>query len=337
MKKIEVIVNKDEAEAVEKVLDQLELLSSTSEVEIKSKKYTFYSTFSPDELADEAMEKLSETIDLDKKENVISIYKVSGVTSPFLDKLKEKVSKNKSSKNPTEELIEKTDAYTRLTKEMVAITLAATIVAIAGLFLNNVILIIGAIILPPMLGPINALAVNANLGKPKKMLSSQASILILLGIVISVAAISTYVAQQFIELSLTEQIFARSYVTVFDVVVALVLGLAAGLVFRIALTENLFGVAISAALLPPSAVAGIQLAFSNFNGFFGAIILVFVNLFSLEFGCTLMFRLLGVSPRNYYKKGEGKKNAVYSLLFLAALLVILTILILIPNLVPSSR
>jgi len=337
MKKIEVIVDQDGSSKVKKVLDQLELLPSTSEVEIQTKKYVFYSTFLPDELAEQALDKLSNAIDLTKKENMISLYEVSGVTSTFLDKLKEKVSKKESSKSTTEELIEKTDRYTHLTKEMVAITFLSAIVAISGLFLNNVLLILGAIILPPLLGPINALAVNANLGIPKKMLTSQLSILALLFLVTVVAAITTFIARQFIDLSLTEQIFSRSYVTAFDVVVALVLGLAAGMVFRIALTENVFGVAISAALLPPAAVAGIELAFSSFSGFFGATVLVLVNLFSLEFGCTLMFRLLGVSPRNYYKKGEGKKNSAYSILFLAVLLIILTIIILIPNLVPSSR
>ena len=210
MKKIEVIVNKDEAQKVTEVFDELELLSSTSEVEIKDKKYAFFASFVPDELADEAMDKLAKAVNLHHKENIISIYKVSGVTSPFLDKLKAKVSKNKVSTNPTEELIDKTDAYTRLSKGMVAITLISAIVAIAGLFLNNIILIIGAIILPPLLGPINALAVNANLGKPKKMLSSQLSVLTLIFLVIAVAALSTFITRQFIDLTLTDQIFSRS-------------------------------------------------------------------------------------------------------------------------------
>jgi len=337
MKKIEVIVDREGAQKVKEILDQLDLLPSTSEVQIETKSYVFYSTFLPDELADQAMEQLANAVDLDRKENVISIYEVSGVTSHFLDKLKEKAGEKKTSTNPVEELVEKTDRYTKLSKDILAVTLAAAIVAIAGLFLNNVIIIIGAMILPPLIGPINALAINANIGKPRKMFSSQFSILFLIGLIIIVAAISTFIARQFIDLPQTEQIFARTFVTPFDVVISLVLGIVAGLVFRIALAESVFGVAISAALLPPAAVAGIELAFLNFNNFFGALILVFINLFSLEFGCTLMFRVLGVSPRNYYKKGEGRKNAFYSIIFLAVLLIILTIIILIPNLIPSAR
>jgi uncharacterized hydrophobic protein (TIGR00341 family) len=336
MRKIEVIVHKEEAKKVEEVLDKLELLSSTSEVHIQKKEYTLFSTLLPDELAEEAMDKLSNTLDLEQKENIISIYEVGGIKSTFLDRLKEKVAKKKSSSNPTEELIEKTDRYTHFKKDALTMTLLATLVALAGLFLNNVIIIIGSMILPPMLGPINALAVNANLGRPKKLLHSQFSVLLLIFTIIAVAAMVSFVASQFIELPRTnEQIVMRTSVTFFDLLVALVLGIATGLVFRIALSENLFGVAISAALVPPATVAGIQLAFTNEILFVGSLVLVLVNLFALEFGCTLMLRILGVSPRNYYKKGEGKKNATYSIVLLAILLLILAIIIILSPLGPK--
>lgn len=327
----------EEAKQVEKILDELGLLPSTSIVKIQTKDYTFFSTLLPDELAEEAMSKLSDAIDLDKKENIITIYEVEGVTSTFMDKLKEKAAQKKSSANPTEELIEKTDRYTHFSRDVLSMTLIATLIALAGLFLNNVVILIGAMILPPLLGPVNALAVNANLGRPRKLLHSQFSIALLLTTVISVAAITTFIAAQIIALPLTnEQIIMRTHVTLFDVIVALVLGVAAGLVFRVALPENLFGVAISAAIVPPATVAGIQLAFQNEVFFIGALILVLVNLFGLEFGCTLTLRIMGVSPRNYYKKGEGKKNALYSIVLLAVLLLILVIIILISPLRPNG-
>lgn len=327
----------EEAKQVEKILDELGLLPSTSIVKIQTKDYTFFSTLLPDELAEEAMSKLSDAIDLDKKENIITIYEVEGVTSTFMDKLKEKAAQKKSSANPTEELIEKTDRYTHFSRDVLSMTLIATLIALAGLFLNNVVILIGAMILPPLLGPVNALAVNANLGRPRKLLHSQFSIALLLTTVISVAAITTFIAAQIIALPLTnEQIIMRTHVTLFDVIVALVLGVAAGLVFRVALPENLFGVAISAAIVPPATVAGIQLAFQNEVFFIGALILVLVNLFGLEFGCTLTLRIMGVSPRNYYKKGEGKKNALYSIVLLAVLLLILAIIILISPLRPNG-
>jgi uncharacterized hydrophobic protein (TIGR00341 family) len=337
LKKIEVIVHTDEAKNVEEVLDKIGLLFSTLEVHIETKEYKFFSTLLPDELAEDTMSKLADCIDLEQKENMISIYDVKGVTSTFMDKLKEKASEKKTTANPTEELVEKTDRYTHFNKDVLAMTSLATLVALAGLFLDNVVIIIGAMILPPMLGPITALAVNANLGRAKKLVHSQFSVIFLITTIIFISAVTTFIASQFLNLPRTsDQIIARTSVTVFDVLVALILGIAAGLVFRVALSENLFGVALSAALVPPATVSGIQLAFANEILFVGSLILVLVNLFALEFGCTLMLRVMGVTARNYYKKGEGKKNATYSIILLAILLIILAIIIIFSPLGPSS-
>ncbi len=329
MKKIEVIVDVEGAKKVEEILDELGLLPSTSEIKVQNEDFTLLSVLLPDELP--------EAIDKDKKENVVSLYEVQGASSSFLDKLKEKAAKKKSSPNPVEELVEQTDRYTHFSKDVLALSLLAAIIALAGLFLDNVIIIIGAMILPPLLGPVNALAVNANLGNPKKMLQSQISIIALLFAIIGIAALTTMVARQFIALPTeTNEIIKRSVVTVFDVLVALVIGIAAGFVFRVAFRENLFGIAISVALVPPATVAGIELAFLNELLFVGALILALVNLFALEFGCTLALRLLGVTPREYYKKGEGKKNAIYSIVFLSILLLILSVIILVSPLGPNN-
>jgi uncharacterized membrane protein len=53
-----------------------------------------------------------------------------------------------------EELVEETDRYTHLNKDVLAMSLLATLIALASLFLDKVIIIIGAMSLPPQLGPI---------------------------------------------------------------------------------------------------------------------------------------------------------------------------------------
>jgi uncharacterized membrane protein len=69
----------------------------------------------------------------------------------------------------------------------------ATLIAMAGLFLDNVAIVIGAMLLSPLLGPINAFAVNANLGRVHKLLTSQLSILSLLGAVIVLSASVSFI------------------------------------------------------------------------------------------------------------------------------------------------
>jgi len=328
LKKIEVIVTQKEAPLVEETLKDLGLLYVHSNVDVEGEDCSSYSALVPDELAAKAMEQIAPSVDLRQKKNMISLIAVEGVTSSFMSRLKEKASKAQSSPNPTEKLVESTERYTRLHWDLVAMTALATLIALAGLLLNNVVIIIGGMLIPPMLGPVNALAVNANLGKPRKLLTSQLTVLVLIVLVVLLAALATFFAQQFISLPTTnEQIAIRSHVSILDVFIALVIGVAAGLAFRVALPENLLGVVISVALVPPATVAGIELARLNEITFFGALILTFVYLFGLEFGCTFMLRIMGVSPSEYYKKGEARRHSTYSIILLAVLLAVLAIIV----------
>ncbi len=328
LKKIEVIVTKKEAPMVEETLKELGLLYVHITVEVEGEECGSYSALVPDEFAAKAMEAIAPAIDLRQKKNMISLLAVEGVTSSFMERLKEKAVKASSAPNPTEKLVESTNRYTRLRMDIVAMTLLATLIALAGLLLNNVVIIIGGMLIPPMLGPVNALAVNANLGKLRKLLASQFTVLVLIALVVLLSAATTFIAQQFITLpTANDQIAMRAHVSILDVFLALVIGVAAGLAFRVALPENLLGVVISVALVPPATVAGIELASFNDIAFFGALILTFVYLFGLEFGCTLMLRLMGVSPSSYYKKGEAKRHSTYSIMILAVLLAILAIIV----------
>jgi uncharacterized hydrophobic protein (TIGR00271 family) len=176
--------------------------------------------------------------------------------------------------------------------------LFATMIALAGLFLDNVAILIGAMLLSPLLGPINAFAVNANLGRIRKLARSQAAVLPLLAAIVILAAIITFLASHIVELPTnTTQIAIRNHATLTDILIALILGLAAGIALFVGFPEILVGVAIAVAIEPPAAVSGIGLALFNTNLFIGALILTLIYLFGLQLGSTLMLRIRGVLPR----------------------------------------
>jgi uncharacterized hydrophobic protein (TIGR00341 family) len=212
--------------------------------------------------------------------------------------------------------------------------LFATMIALAGLFLDNVAIVIGAMLLSPLLGPINAFAVNVNLGRIRKLARSQAAVLLLLAAIIILAATITFLASQFVEVSEnTAQIAIRNHATLTDILIALILGLAAGLALFVGFPEILVGVAIAVAIVPPAAVSGIGLALRNTNLFLGALILTLIYLFGLQLGSTLMLRIRGVQPRRYYQQAEAKKHSAYSIFILALLLVILSLIVILSPLV----
>ena len=107
--------------------------------------------------------------------------------------------------------------------------LFATLVAFAGLVLDNVAIVIGAMLLSPLPGPLNAFAVNTNLRRLRKVAISQLSILGLLGAIIILSAVTTFLVSQFVSVPLNSgQIVLRMHASLSDIGIALVIGLAGG-------------------------------------------------------------------------------------------------------------
>jgi uncharacterized hydrophobic protein (TIGR00341 family) len=333
LKKIEVTVTNDEASKVEALLEKTELVYLFSKVEIEGEKCCFYSIVLPDNLADKTVADISGVIDLRLRENTIGVICVEGAVSTYLDRLREKDAKKPTPPSPLERLVESTERYTRLSRDVLTMALFATMIALAGLFLDNVVVLIGAMLLSPLLGPINAFAVNANLGRIRKLARSQVAVLLLLAAIVILAAVVTFLASQIVDLpSNTTQIVIRNHATFTDILIALILGLAAGIALFVGFPEILVGVAIAVAIVPPAAVSGIGLALFNTNLFLGALVLTLIYLFGLQLGSTLMLRIRGVLPRRYYQQTEAKKRSTYSILILAVLLVILTLIVILSSL-----
>ena len=144
MKKIEVTVTNNEASKVEALLEKTELVYLSSKVEIEGEKCCFYSIVLPDNLADKTVADISSVIDLRLRENTIGVICVEGAVSTYLDRLREKVAKKPTPPSPLERLVESTERYTRLSRDVLTMALFATMIALAGLFLDNVAILIGA-------------------------------------------------------------------------------------------------------------------------------------------------------------------------------------------------
>lgn len=327
LKKLEVTVTKEQSEKIEEVLRGLGLLFASSSIKLEGKECIEYSSLVPDQFLDNTMGEIQQKMDLRLKENTISIYNVEAQVSTYVDRLREKANKETLGSNPFERLVEETERYKKLDGNILTMALFATLIAIAGLFLDNDVIVIGAMLLSPLLGPINAFAVNATLGRIRNLLNIQLSILTLLFSVILLATVITLTTSQFIDLTVTSQILLRGNTSLTDVGIGLVLGFAGGLALVTAIPEILVGVGVASALLPPATVAGIGLALMNTSIFLGALTLTIIYLIGLQLGCTIMLRVKGVQPRKFYEKAEARKHLVYFILTFSLLLAFLVWLV----------
>ncbi len=133
----------------------------------------------------------------------------------------------------------------------------AAVIATLGLIADSAAVIIGAMIIAPLMGPIMGLAFGTVTGERDVILLSALTVLTGVVTVIAIA----YGLSHVLGLALVgSEILARSEPTLIDLGVALAAGLAAAFAYtRASILNAVAGVAIAVALVPPLAVTGIGL------------------------------------------------------------------------------
>ena len=203
------------------------------------------------------------------------------------------------------------------TKETMFILICAMIIASIGLNTNSVAVIIGAMLISPLMSPIQSLGLGLSNGNLKRVYVS----LFRLGIFILISVVSStfYFLVSPIN-DATPQILARTYPTLWDVLIAIFGGIA-GVIGK---TEEdggnvVPGVAIATALMPPLCVVGFGIAHGNLKIFLGAGYLFIINTFFIMIATLVGLR---VYSGNIFK-AEGKISIKKQIIFYIGSLIII--------------
>lgn len=168
--------------------------------------------------------------------------------------------------------------------------LAATI-ASYGLFANSPAVVIGAMIVAMLLGPIVGISLALVDSDPKILLKS---LLSLLSGIVAVLVTAFVIGTVHNDMLITSEIMARTVPNFLDLMIALTGGVAgayATVSFRLSLA--LVGVAIATALVPPLSSASILLARGEVTLAIGALELAIVNLVAIQFSASVVLWLTG--------------------------------------------
>ena len=165
------------------------------------------------------------------------------------------------------------------------------IIASVGLNVNSTAVIIGAMLISPLMGPI--IGIGLSLGTYDFDLLREALKNLLIMVLISLAASTFFFLISPLSLVNATELEARTSPTIYDVLIALFGGLAG-------ILENsrkergtvLSGVAIATALMPPLCTAGYGLAHLSARFFFGALYLFLINCVFITIATYLMVRYL---------------------------------------------
>lgn len=328
MKKIEFTCYEQQSESIEYVLKKHKVSYHIELAMSGESKLLRYNVIAPDHLSRTVINDVSKILDTTHSEIYLTSQEIEATISNYLENLVKETTPEKKKKTSklTEEFHALTEPSVEIKLTLVFMIIIASSAALVGLFTNNASLVIGAMLLSPLLGPITAFAFNAAVGKPKKMFKAALNILVLTIAVIATGAGLTALASTFMEIPITNEILSRTEMSPVFLVIAILLGLAGGLAMSSDIPGILVGVAIAAALVPPAVVTGVGIALLNFDIFINALTLTNANLLGLILGTMTVFYILGVTPRKYYEREKARQYMTYTIIVFVALSIILGII-----------
>lgn len=167
----------------------------------------------------------------------------------------------------------------------------AGVIAGYGLLANSPAVVIGAMLVAMMTGPISGIALALI---DNRMILLGTSLKTLLGGIGLLAAVGILLGVIHYNMPMSEEILARTRPNFMDLMIALAGG-AAGAFASISarLSVAVVGVAVATALVPPLVAMGILLAHFEWKLALGAFILVFTNMVAIQFSSSLVLWVAG--------------------------------------------
>jgi len=261
----------------------------------------------------------------DEKDWRIIVLPVEATAPRIEPAISEKERRRKKTVAIREEIYNDVAVGAELTSDFVILTVLSTIVAAIGLSTNNVAVVIGAMVIAPLLGPVLAFSFAAALGDAPLLFKSARTAFAGLGVG---AALSVFFGV-FLPIDFTSgELTARTVLGLDTVALALASGGAAALSIAAGLPSALVGVMVAVALLPPSAAAGLYLGGGDLENAFRALMLLAVNVVCVNLAALSIFAYKGIRPRTWLERVSADRATRVNIGVLVFLLIVLVAAIL---------
>ena len=193
----------------------------------------------------------------------------------------------------------------------------ATVVAAVGLARDNTAVVIGAMVIAPLLGPILGFSMGAALGDFGLLKRSSMTLAGGIGLSLLVAWLLSFILPINLE---SRELMSRAEVRLDGVALAMAAGGAAALSLTRGQASALVGVMVAAALLPPGAALGLFAGAGEWQFALRAALLLALNIACLVLAALIVFRLRQIKPRTWIEQKNANRamwiNATLSAFFL---------------------
>lgn len=234
--------------------------------------------------------------------------------------------KKKSLTASREEIYQDVAAGASINATFLALVIFSAIVATLGVNADNVAVVIGAMVIAPLLGPLLAFSFGSALGDLPLMIRAGRAALAGLSLGFLVAIAMSFL----IDVNITSvELTSRADVGLDSVALALASGAAAALSIASGLSSALVGVMVAVALLPPSVAVALFFGAGETAMGLRALLLLATNVVCVNIASQAVFFWKGVRPRTWLEKRSAQRSrqinfGVWGGL-LAALMLIITL------------
>jgi uncharacterized hydrophobic protein (TIGR00341 family) len=313
---VQVLIPTGKREAVRSVLED-EGIDYAFTDETSGRKFAAVVTFPlPTSAVEPVLERLREAgIERDAYTVVVD---AETVVSRHFEDLQESYEEEKESDRiAREELVAAARDLSPRTTTFSLMTVVSAVVATAGLLLDSPAVVVGSMVIAPLIGPAMATSVGTVLDEDD--LFRRGLKLQLLGGILAVAGAALFALflneTRIVPLSSAEvfaigEIRERLTPDVLSLAVALGAGIAGAISLSSGVSSALVGVMIAAALVPPTAVVGIGIAWGSVSAVTGSLVLVLVNFVSINFAALLVLWFSGYRPQRWFRLDEARTATV---------------------------
>lgn len=189
---------------------------------------------------------------------------------------------------------------------MMMIVIAAAI-AMLGMMMNAPVVVIGAMLVSPMMGPIMALGFSLALldweELKRSLIALSVGVLAVFGVALLLTLLSPLKEP-------TAEVLSRTRPNFFDLLIAIFSGVAGAYAVIKARGDTIIGVAIATALLPPVCAVGFGVATGDLRIAAGGFFLFMTNMVAIAFSATVVAGYYGFRPRLLAKRAPWRGVAV---------------------------
>lgn len=295
MRQLQVTVPGEDLETVKKILQKFSSDISSKEVEKNGEEFIEFSLTTEEDKVDDVTEQLKSVEELESGDLYIRVLDQESLIE------KGQETRGGSTDLSQQEIYSQAQSFSGFSRAQWGLTLISGVVASLGVGMDNVIVVIGAMMFAPLLSPLVAASISLTVGDLKLMKKSLKT---------SVASAATVLLASTIPgffFGSGELLRLFTQFSFLNVLLAFLVGSAASLTSATGRKDQVAGVAVTIALVPPLSAAGLSLASMDFRSALSAAVIALANMLGILVAGSLTFKAFGLKPETYYKQLNAKK------------------------------